>query len=347
MIALAGPAGFYGAPATKVLLCHAIITYFLFAFPLQHFHQLFHYNQDVFEKRQFKKMLVSKLVFLELPDLLFSAVLFYNFRIFERRFGTRKFVSHLLSTTIIASILELLVFAVLNRLEIQLGTMPSGLFSMVFPLFVPFFCTIPRVAIMRVVGVPVTGKTINYILGLQMASAEVENMLVVACALLAGILWRANFLKVQAMLQVPVFVARAFEYCLGRFLESPDLQKTSLPMGATLELQQRERLDRIEQQMMASAIQASRHMDIGRPQPINVAQGPGIFGNVVRRAGQAQAEQQSPDDSGSASSSGGAVSEDQVQRFVEMGFNDAQVRQALRFANNNPRLATNFLLQDM
>ena len=41
-----------------------------------------------------------------------------------------------------------------------------------------------------------------------------------------------------------------------------------LPMGATLELQQRERLDRLEQQMMMSAIQANRRMNIGRPQPM-------------------------------------------------------------------------------
>ena len=36
-----------------------------------------------------------------------------------------------------------------------------------------------------------------------------------------------------------------------------------------------------------------------------------------------------------------------VRQFVEMGFNDEQARQALRSANNNPRLATNFLLSGM
>lgn len=57
---------------------------------------------------------------------------------------------------------------------------------MVFPLYVPFYSTVPRVALMKIVGVPVTGKTINYILGLQMASSDVENIVVVGCAIVSN-----------------------------------------------------------------------------------------------------------------------------------------------------------------
>ncbi|KAH9514642.1 Ubiquitin-associated domain-containing protein 2 [Bulinus truncatus] len=343
MIALSGPSGFYGAPVTKFILCHTFITYLLFTFPLQHFHHLFHYNQDVFTKQQLKRMLFSKLVFLDLPDLISTSLLIYNFRMFERRFGSRKFVSHLLATVLLGSLLELMVFAVLNRLEIRLGEMPTGLYSLVFPLYVPFYCTVPRVAIMTLMGVPVAGKTVNYILGLQVASSGIENLLVASCALVSGILWRVNFLKVQNFLQVPKLIGNQFDYCFGRFLESSMSSSVSLPMGATLELQQRERLDRLEQQMMISAIQASRRMDIGRPQPLNLAAGQGIFDNlnVNRNVGHQQSENVNPRNVENT------VSEDQVRQFVEMGFSDERVRQALRSANNNPQLATNFLLQNM
>ena len=37
----------------------------------------------------------------------------------------------------------------------------------VFALFVPYFCDIPRVAVTHVLGVPVTGKSLTYIIGLQ------------------------------------------------------------------------------------------------------------------------------------------------------------------------------------
>ncbi|RUS77243.1 hypothetical protein EGW08_014996 [Elysia chlorotica] len=359
MLALAGPAGFYGTPVTKVLLCHAVITYLLFTFPLQHFQHLFHYNQDVLQKQQLKRMFLSKIVFLDLPDLMFTSLLIYNFRIFERRFGSRKFVSHMIATAVMASILELVAFGVLNRYNIRLADMPTGLFSCVFPLYVPFYLSVPRVALTRIMGVPVTGKTLNYILGLQMVSSEVETMLVVLCAVLSGILWRANVLGLQKLLSVPPLVGSLFdhclgrrrsvpprggglfEHCLGRYLEAASAPRSSqLPMGATLELQQRERLDRIEQQMMMSALQANRRMNIGRPQPlvVNLANGPGIFGNAnPNQNGEAQ-----QDDANVL-----AVSEEQVQRFVEMGFSDSRARQALRTSNNNPRLATNLLLQDM
>ncbi|CAL1547183.1 unnamed protein product [Lymnaea stagnalis] len=345
MIALVGPAGFYGAPVTKILLCHGVITYFLFTFPLQHFHHWFHYNQDVYAKQQFRKMFMSKIVFLDLPDLIFTSLLIYNFRIFERRFGSRKFVSHLIATSILGSLLELLVFAVLNILDIRLGDMPTGLFSMVFPLYVPFYCSVPRVALMSLMGVPFTGKTVNYILGLQMASARAENILVVGCAILAGVLWRANFLKVQNVLQVPKLVGNQFDLCLGRFLESAESPKISLPMGATLELQQRERLDRIEEQMMMSALQSSRRMEIGRPQPLNLAHG--LFGNINVNRNLPQNLSNQAGDTNLPDIPDSGVLEDQIRQFVEMGFSDERVRQALRSANNNPRLATNFLLQDM
>ncbi|XP_055867755.1 ubiquitin-associated domain-containing protein 2-like [Biomphalaria glabrata] len=342
MIALSGPSGFHGAPVTKFILCHAFMTYLLFSFPLQHFQYLFRYNQEVLATNQFKRMFFSKLVFLDLPDLLFTAMLIYNFRMFERRFGSRKFVSHLLATLLLGSLLELMAFAVLNRLEIRLGDMPTGLFSLVFPLYVPLYCTVPRVALVTLLGVPVTGKTINYILGLQMATSRIENLVVVACALVSGILWRVNFLKIQKFLQVPKLVGNQFDYCLGRFLESPVSKSLALPMGATLELQQRERMDRLEQQMMMSALQASRRVEIGRPQPLDLAAGSNLFDslNMNRHIQRSQ--------SGASHNIGdNNVSEEQVRRFVEMGFSDERARQALRSANNNPTLATNFLLQNM
>lgn len=38
---------------------------------------------------------------------------------------------------------------------------------MVFALFVPYFCDIPRVAVTHIWGIPFTGKSITYIIGLQ------------------------------------------------------------------------------------------------------------------------------------------------------------------------------------
>ncbi|GFN74173.1 hypothetical protein PoB_000067900, partial [Plakobranchus ocellatus] len=296
-----------------------------------------------------KKIFLSKVVFLDLPDLILTSLLIYNFRIFERRFGSRKFVSHMISTTLIAIMLELAAFGILNHMNIRLGDMPTGLYSFVFPMYIPFYFSVPRVALTRIMGVPVTGKTLNYILGLQMASSKVETMLVVLCAVVAGLLWRANILGLQKLISVPASVGKVFDHCLGQYLDAasaPTLPQ--LPMGATLELQQRERLDRLEQQMMMPALQASRRGIVGWRQPMNLAYGSGVIGDANPNHS-AEYQQNLTADAGNGSEGRDsiAVSEQQVQRFVEMGFSDARARQALQTSNNNPRLATNLLLQNV
>ena len=40
-------------------------------------------------------------------------------------------------------------------------------YGVVFSLYVPYYCDIPRVAYTHVMGVPVTGKSLTYIIGLQ------------------------------------------------------------------------------------------------------------------------------------------------------------------------------------
>jgi hypothetical protein len=59
-------------------------------------------------------------------------------------------------------------------------------FCLVFPQFVQFFIMIPRVAANSILGVPVTGKTFTYILGLQLASANAEYRLATVCAVVSG-----------------------------------------------------------------------------------------------------------------------------------------------------------------
>jgi len=39
--------------------------------------------------------------------------------------------------------------------------------GIIFALFVPYFCDIPRVAVTHIWGVPFTGKSVAYVIGLQ------------------------------------------------------------------------------------------------------------------------------------------------------------------------------------
>ncbi|XP_071084627.1 ubiquitin-associated domain-containing protein 2-like [Haliotis cracherodii] len=356
MLSVYGSSGFYKAPVSKGLVWLSLAASFAFSFPLQHYKSYLLYNpQLLLEKHQIWRLLSSRVAFLDLKDLFVCCMLVYYFRIFERRFGSRKFVSYLMSSGALACGVELVSLWVCQHLEISVENLPTGPICFVFPLFVPYYFDIPRVAMTHILGVPVTGKTLTYILGLQVASPTFETRLVAVCGIIGGLLWRLNFLKVKSLVVIPRCVASMLDATLGRVLQSPPPKTPELPMGATLELQRQEQLDRLEQQMVM-AFQNSQpahrpNIDIPRPQPLNVANGPGIFGNpdFLLPPGLRQRNNMDdvpPDNHNSASDLSGPQLEEQVQRLVEMGFSQDRVRHALQVTNNDISMATNVLLQE-
>ena len=43
-------------------------------------------------------------------------------------------------------------------------------FYLIYPLYVPYFCDIPRVELGNVMGIPMTGKSFQYFIGLQVSN---------------------------------------------------------------------------------------------------------------------------------------------------------------------------------
>ncbi|XP_053404477.1 ubiquitin-associated domain-containing protein 2-like [Mercenaria mercenaria] len=333
--------GFRSAPVCKFLLGSAIGSSFLLKFPLKQHQSYFIYTHNqVFDKYQIWRVLTSKLAFLDLKDLFVCSILIYYFKIFEKRLGSRKFFSHLLGSGILSILLELVCVYLCRVFEVPLQPLPTGPLCIIYPMFVPFYCDIPRVALSHIWGVPMTGKSISYILGLQAASSSPESLLVALCGLMAGVLWRVNFLYLQSVIKVPHCLARLCNSTIGRLFNTADIYENKNHIGATLEIQRQEAMERLEQQVIWRSLQNSRGTNMGRHQPQNLVDGPGIFGGVNNN-GQDGLRQRLEEDLEEAEE----VSEEQVQQMVEMGFSQDQVRHALHMSNNDVSMATNFLLQ--
>ena len=72
-----------------------------------------------------------------------------------------------------------------------------------------------------------------------------------------------------SIIKVPNFLANLTDRLLGRLLKSPAPDNLLQPMGATLELQRQQQVERMEQQVaLAQARSWNRGFNIGRPQPI-------------------------------------------------------------------------------
>ncbi|XP_044284505.1 ubiquitin-associated domain-containing protein 2 isoform X2 [Varanus komodoensis] len=92
MFTSTGSSGLYKAPLSKGLLIIPSTLSLLLTLLFQHHQKFFAYNlQAVKEEFQIWRLVCGRTVCLDLKDTFCSCLLIYNFRIFERRYGSRKF----------------------------------------------------------------------------------------------------------------------------------------------------------------------------------------------------------------------------------------------------------------
>ncbi|GAB6019829.1 hypothetical protein CHUAL_001369 [Chamberlinius hualienensis] len=337
--------GFYKAPVTKSLLEGLFITSCALHLP-----QLAHLKQylqlpisDIFEKYGIFKYILCRCVFFDVKDLVCGAILVYYFRVFEKRSGSLKFGSKLVTSWIISLTMELIVLSLISKIDVfdiygPSGLIISGPFGLIFPLFVNYFCDIPRVAQTHILGVPITGKTLTYCLGLQMISSSVSSCVSGTCGILAGLVYRYNVGNIQRF-QLPKSLAKFLNATIGRLVASSPPQESNHPMGATLEIQRSQQLEMLEHQMLLNRSRDQRaygqfySFPRGFQDTDNGQLRRRLFDNLANHGHD-------------SSNDNVSVNESQVQTLVEMGFDRDRVIAALRSSDNDLQLATTLLLRD-
>ncbi|XP_069614088.1 ubiquitin-associated domain-containing protein 2 [Ranitomeya imitator] len=337
MIASTGSSGLYKAPLSKGLLLIPGALSILLAFLFQQQQSYFVYNlQAIKESFHVWKLVSGRIVCLDLKDTFCCSLLIYNFRTLERRFGSQKFTSYLFGTWILSALSDVvLVQAVEVVAGVTLTTLPSGFLSPVFALFVPFYCSMPRVPLAHIFGwFPITNKTLVYIVGLQLLTSSPYMLVVAISGVVSGLFYSKDVLNVCQVLCVPNWLANAFSQTVEPIFSSVEpVSEAPVGMGATVDIQRQQRIELLDQQMMLSQLSqiGRRRQDQG-----------GIFGwnrffqPLRQRRVANHAEPQAPPP---------PAHEEQVAQLMEMGFSRADVLTALRASNNDVNLATNFLLQ--
>ncbi|KAF7662246.1 hypothetical protein LDENG_00241350 [Lucifuga dentata] len=350
MFTTTGSRGLYKAPLSKgLLLVLNGLTVMLTLLP--QYQELFVYNlQAVTQQHQVWRLVCGRLICLDLKDSFCSSLLIYNFRIFERRFGTRKFASFLLGTWCLSALMDfLLVQAFQFLFEYEVEQLPAGLLSPVFSLFVPFYASIPKMPVTQILGqIDITNKSLVYIVGLQLLTSSPFMWLIALSGLSAGGLYHSNVLQLQKLLFVPAWLSHLGQYILEPlFSSSQPTGETPLGMGATLDVQRQQRMDLLDQQLLLAQYNEARRNTRHQPQA-GLLQWTRLFPSLRHRGqnrppvhpqAQMQPSPQAPllDNS--------PVAEEQVARLVEMGFSRIDALEALRASNNDINMATNFLLQ--
>lgn len=80
------------APVCKCILGASFLSSVLINFPLSQYRHLCVYDYSlIVEKYQLWRLVTARVAFLDVKDLMIGSILFYYFRTFERRYGSRKF----------------------------------------------------------------------------------------------------------------------------------------------------------------------------------------------------------------------------------------------------------------
>ncbi|CAL1577655.1 unnamed protein product [Knipowitschia caucasica] len=352
MFTSTGSRGLYKAPLCKgLLLVLNGLTVMLTLLP--QYQHMFEYNLlAITQQNQLWRFLCGRIVCLDIKDSFCSSLLIYNFRIFERRLGTRRLASFLLGTWFLSALMDFLLvqgFQLLFDSEVE--ELPAGMLAPVFSLFVPFYTSIPRMPVTQILGqIYITNKSLVYIVGLQLLTSSPFMWLLALSGLISGALYRCNFLKMQKLVFVPLWISR-----LGRctlepiFSSTQPANETPLGMGATLDIQRQQRMDMLDQQLLLAQYNDARRNTRVQPQG-GLLQWRRLFPSLRHRGQNRPAAQPQPQGQAHSSTSVAAVdntpaAEDQVERLVEMGFSRTDALEALRASNNDINMATNFLLQ--
>jgi len=259
------------------------------------------------------KYIGNKLVFPDTKSAVMACVIIYFFRVFERRYGSLKFASNLLVSWVIAVSLEIAgehLFETQNR----------GPLSIFIPLYIPWFVQIPLVSASHYGPLAISSKSLNYLLGLQLAVASKGSLVSVVCGLLTGLVVHFTSLK---KLVLPSWIGSIFSATLGKLICTYPDEDFGL-IGATVEIQRSQQAEAIEQQLLRARNRLNQPMGGGGRQRRleemwgGVAAGPPII-----------------------------PSPGHLATLTDMGFSRERAEQALRQSRNNLDEATNMLLHDL
>jgi len=317
--------GFYQTPVSKSLMLvvgcsHAATHVPSFA---SFFKRLFAASLSFDSVGNMVRVVASKLIFPDPKNTMLALFLLYFFRVFERRCGSLKYSSNLLLTWSLGVSMELLL-SPLTGLPLSPGPTP-----LIIPLFVPFFKHIPLVSSASFGPVPVSTKTLTYLLGFQLTLSSPSALLSSLTSLLAGVAVHCTSLSSW---RLPSTLGSLCSTLFSPLQSGPPDPGSGL-LGATMEIQRTQQAEAIEQQLLRA--RARYNVPVGgRQMRLEELWGQG---GMLPRQAQAQPVVQEAV----------VANPGLVVTLTDMGFPRDRVEAALRQANNDIDQATNILLIGM
>ncbi|KAK3638325.1 hypothetical protein LTR56_013154 [Elasticomyces elasticus] len=205
--------GFTNAPVSQGLVVAVVLSAFLATMTDTKYYLWIEVRPHLLDYRQFWRLLTWQFCYTNSTEVLFAAMTFYQLRVIERLWGSKKFAvrrqqyhrtedkSFILSTIPYTTLLPpILLATVMHPLSFgRINYLPSGPTPLLFALMAQYHATIPYIYKYRLSsslptagntehGLNLTSKSTSYILPLQLALSQLPGS-----AIAAGVGWLVGF----------------------------------------------------------------------------------------------------------------------------------------------------------
>ncbi|OJD40722.1 uba domain-containing protein ucp14 [Diplodia corticola] len=139
--------GFTNAPVTKFLVFYTVAAAFLASITDSQYLLYIQVVPHLWVHRQFWRLLTWQACFANSTEVLFAAMTFYNLRVIERLWGSRKFASFIVSTLPYTTLLPPLILALVVRPLTfnHANYLPAGPMPLLFAILAQYHASIPRI----------------------------------------------------------------------------------------------------------------------------------------------------------------------------------------------------------
>jgi hypothetical protein len=224
-----GPSGFHKAPITKCIFILVLMTSFLSVL-CQVAQFLVLQPALIFKQGQIWRLLLHHFPFTSSGELLIGGVLLYSTRLFERRYGSSKYMSMITLITLYSTCFQMIILLILGRYipltitrhqrrpihYFYLFTSAPGPYNLIYASFIYFMTEVPITYRFRIgksssrYSILISDKTLFYVLSFQLAISRGRASLVSSLStILSTLLYRANLGHVQKW-RYPLYLQHLF-----------------------------------------------------------------------------------------------------------------------------------------
>ncbi|KAJ7771042.1 hypothetical protein DFH07DRAFT_239395 [Mycena maculata] len=205
---------FEHAPVSKGLMVGIGLTSILVSvFDVKHYFHL-QLVPHISRHYQYWRLGVHHFAFSNSSDLFIAEIILYNIAVqIERQFGTLKFASFAVITTLLATLLEFISLIFFHRTG--LNYIPSGPSALIFSILYQYSRIVPSAYTFRIFGLPLTNKSFTYVFALQLAVSYLPGSAAAALlGVLAGQIYRSDLANLKGYRIPPWLAALASRYLL-------------------------------------------------------------------------------------------------------------------------------------